>query len=83
MSADDTAGGHGVEVAVMSCNLPTIRQVLCNGEWSYMLASNAIADFSAAIVLVSRNRELREANQAMALEHLQTNFSIEQIARHM
>ena len=56
-----------LQVTVMSCNLLTLRQVLCNGEWGYMLASNAIADFSAVIELVSRNRKLCEAKQAMAL----------------
>ncbi len=50
-----------LQITVMSRSLPTIRQVLCNGEWGYMLASNAIADFSTAIELVSRNRKLREA----------------------
>lgn len=70
-----------LQVAVMTRNLPTIRQVLCNGECGYVLASDAVAEFSAAIEQVCRNREAREAKQAMALAHLQANFSIARIAR--
>lgn len=69
-----------LKVAVMSRNLPSIRQVLCGGECGYVLETDDPRDFSAAIERVYKNKSERETKKDKARMNLETRYSIKQIA---
>lgn len=70
-----------LKVPVLSCELPTIKQVLCHGECGYVLESGEIADFSETIRRLYEDRDELRKKQIMAFSNLQARYSIQETAR--
>lgn len=64
-------------VPIMSTNLPTVKKVLCDGECGFIIDSNKVDDFVAAIanIVVDSSDALSKATQAQRI--LEKNYSIE------
>lgn len=70
-----------LRVAVMSRNLPSIKQVLCDGSCGYVLSPDQPEDFSSLITGLSKNKNELKIKTSMAYENLQSHYSIQEIAR--
>ncbi|MDT8452091.1 MAG: glycosyltransferase [Gammaproteobacteria bacterium] len=70
-----------LHVTVVSRDLPTIKQVLCDGECGYVLTSDQPEDFSRLITRLYNNKNELRIKTAMAYENLQARYSIQEIAQ--
>ena len=71
-----------LRVAVVSRNLPTIKQVLCDGVCGYVLNSDQPEDFSRLITSLSNNKNELRVKTEMAYKNLQASYSIQETAQN-